>query len=90
MCLPRFINLFDKYDVKKKLKIKLKTPSELQVQGVYKVLLCHQFVTWVLLLQDVLNVTNDILEEIQTKPSLHIGSTEFVKNLKQAQSVLEM
>jgi len=27
----RFLQLFDKYDVKKKLKIKLKSPGELQV-----------------------------------------------------------
>ncbi|XP_065883522.1 inositol hexakisphosphate and diphosphoinositol-pentakisphosphate kinase 2-like isoform X2 [Dysidea avara] len=65
----RFVKLFEKYDVKKKLKIKLKSPSELQ---------------------DVLNVTNDILEEVHANPSLFTDSTEFVKNLKQTQSVLEM
>ena len=36
LCLFRFIKMFDKYDVKKKLKIKLKSPGELQV---YKILL---------------------------------------------------
>ena len=31
----RFLKLFEKYDVKKKLKIKLKSPGELQVWYIY-------------------------------------------------------
>ena len=84
MCCHRFFKLFEKYDVKKKLSIKLKSPGELQVLYMYHIVIVNYNV------QEVLDIANELLEEMETNPAVFGETTDLARKLKQTKSVLEM